>query len=139
MALYAFDGTWNDSSAPEEQRDTKKDSNVHRFRVLYGRSTGEKTENLLAYTRQVCTWARYHLGVVREADGKSFRWDSGDAITESQWRDRESLLQRLHSGARAWFMGHAKQARGSWLLHPSTVRWLPAYTVIEWSAPHSEK
>ena len=35
MALYAFDGTWNDSSAPEDQRDTKKDTNVHRFRVLY--------------------------------------------------------------------------------------------------------
>ncbi len=35
MALYAFDGTWNDSSAPDEQRDAKKDTNVHRFRVLY--------------------------------------------------------------------------------------------------------
>ena len=36
MALYAFDGTWNDSSAPEGQRDTNKDTNVHRFRALYG-------------------------------------------------------------------------------------------------------
>lgn len=44
MALYAFDGTWNDSSAPEEQRDTRKDSNVHRFRVMYGKDTGDKTE-----------------------------------------------------------------------------------------------
>lgn len=36
MALYAFDGTWNDSSAPESQRDTNKDTNVHRFRMSYG-------------------------------------------------------------------------------------------------------
>lgn len=36
MALYAFDGTWNDSSAPDDDRDQKKDTNVHRFRVLYG-------------------------------------------------------------------------------------------------------
>lgn len=35
MALYAFDGTWNDSSAPFDQRDIKKDTNVHRFRMYY--------------------------------------------------------------------------------------------------------
>lgn len=35
MALYAFDGTWNDSRAPDDQRDLRKDTNVHRFRVLY--------------------------------------------------------------------------------------------------------
>ena len=35
MALYAFDGTWNDSRAPDDQRDARKDTNVHRFRVLY--------------------------------------------------------------------------------------------------------
>ncbi len=35
MALYAFDGTWNDSREPDELRDLKKDTNVHRFRVLY--------------------------------------------------------------------------------------------------------
>ena len=35
MALYAFDGTWNDSRAPEELRDIRKDTNVHRFRALY--------------------------------------------------------------------------------------------------------
>ncbi len=35
MALYAFDGTWNDSRAPDEERDFKKDTNIHRFRVLY--------------------------------------------------------------------------------------------------------
>lgn len=35
MALYAFDGTWNDSSAPASQRDLNKDTNVHRFRMLY--------------------------------------------------------------------------------------------------------
>ena len=35
MALYAFDGTWNDSRAPDEERDFRKDTNVHRFRVLY--------------------------------------------------------------------------------------------------------
>ena len=29
MALYAFDGTWNDSSAPEDQRDTNKDTNEY--------------------------------------------------------------------------------------------------------------
>ena len=35
MALYAFDGTWNDSTAPDDQRDARKDTNVHRFRVAY--------------------------------------------------------------------------------------------------------
>ena len=35
LALYAFDGTWNDSSAPDGQRDQKKDTNVHRFRLRY--------------------------------------------------------------------------------------------------------
>ena len=35
MALYAFDGTWNDSTAPESERDTKKDTNVHRIRSYY--------------------------------------------------------------------------------------------------------
>ncbi len=35
MALYAFDGTWNDSNAPDDQRDFRKDTNVHRFRVRY--------------------------------------------------------------------------------------------------------
>jgi Uncharacterized alpha/beta hydrolase domain (DUF2235) len=35
MALYAFDGTWNDSTAPDEQRDVRKDTNVHRFRIAY--------------------------------------------------------------------------------------------------------
>jgi uncharacterized protein (DUF2235 family) len=35
MTLYAFDGTWNDSSMPVTLRDTNKDTNVHRFRTLY--------------------------------------------------------------------------------------------------------
>lgn len=35
MALYAFDGTWNDSSIPDTERNTNLDTNVHRFRVLY--------------------------------------------------------------------------------------------------------
>lgn len=35
MALYAFDGTWNDSRAPDDERDLKLDTNVHRFRMLY--------------------------------------------------------------------------------------------------------
>jgi hypothetical protein len=38
VALYAFDGTWNDSSAPDDQRDARKDTNVHRFRALYNGS-----------------------------------------------------------------------------------------------------
>ncbi|MEM7393056.1 MAG: DUF2235 domain-containing protein, partial [Verrucomicrobiota bacterium] len=33
MALYAFDGTWNDSRA--EHRDRTKDTNVHLFRIAY--------------------------------------------------------------------------------------------------------
>ncbi|MEW8403318.1 MAG: DUF2235 domain-containing protein [Candidatus Thiodiazotropha taylori] len=36
MALYAFDGTWNDSSAPDDERDIRNDTNVHRFRLRYG-------------------------------------------------------------------------------------------------------
>ncbi|MCP4769038.1 MAG: DUF2235 domain-containing protein [Gammaproteobacteria bacterium] len=35
MALYAFDGTWNDSSVPDTERNTDLDTNVHQFRVLY--------------------------------------------------------------------------------------------------------
>ncbi|MEW8627235.1 MAG: DUF2235 domain-containing protein [Candidatus Thiodiazotropha sp.] len=35
MALYAFDGTWNDSTAPDDQRDMNNDTNVHRFRLCY--------------------------------------------------------------------------------------------------------
>jgi hypothetical protein len=35
MALYAFDGTWNDSRAPDAERDFRKDTNVHRFRAVY--------------------------------------------------------------------------------------------------------
>ena len=35
MALYAFDGTWNDSSRPDSERNVEKDTNVHRFRELY--------------------------------------------------------------------------------------------------------
>ncbi len=35
MALYAFDGTWNDSSTSIKSN-TSKDTNVHRFRQLYG-------------------------------------------------------------------------------------------------------
>lgn len=35
MALYAFDGTWNDSSAPAPERNAAKDTNVHRFRERY--------------------------------------------------------------------------------------------------------
>lgn len=35
MALYAFDGTWNDSSNPDSEHDSINDTNVHRFRVLY--------------------------------------------------------------------------------------------------------
>jgi len=37
MALYAFDGTWNDSRSPD--RDTKGDTNVHRFCELYSEKT----------------------------------------------------------------------------------------------------
>ena len=37
MALYAFDGTWNDSRAPIEERDQKKDTNVHQCRMLYSK------------------------------------------------------------------------------------------------------
>ncbi|MEM7360780.1 MAG: DUF2235 domain-containing protein [Pseudomonadota bacterium] len=33
--MYAFDGTWNDSTAPDSERDPKTDTNVHLFRVLY--------------------------------------------------------------------------------------------------------
>ena len=35
MPLYAFDGTWNDSRAPEEERNLNKDTNVHQFRLKY--------------------------------------------------------------------------------------------------------
>ena len=37
MALYAFDGTWNDSRSPD--RDTRGDTNVHRFCELYSDET----------------------------------------------------------------------------------------------------
>ena len=39
MALYAFDGTWNDSSIPESERNTNIDTNVHQFSVLYEGNT----------------------------------------------------------------------------------------------------
>ena len=35
MALYAFDGTLNDSSSPESERDLADDTNVHRFCQSY--------------------------------------------------------------------------------------------------------
>ena len=38
MALYAFDGTWNDSTTPDDRKDT----NVHRFRVKYAREVEYK-------------------------------------------------------------------------------------------------
>jgi hypothetical protein len=41
MALYAFDGTWNDSRSPD--RNTALDTNVHRFLVAYDDEHDKKT------------------------------------------------------------------------------------------------
>jgi len=38
MALYAFDGTWNDSSVADSQRDLKEDTNVYRFTKHYSKN-----------------------------------------------------------------------------------------------------
>lgn len=43
MALYAFDGTWNNSSLPESKRNTNEDTHVHRFRQIY-EANGAKAE-----------------------------------------------------------------------------------------------
>lgn len=144
MALYAFDGTWNDStSAPDGQRDIKKDTNVHRFCVLYD---GKKEYKDGVGTRYGIigkiigglTGAGAQKRVDEQFEALKENFETGDDIIDVIGYSRGAAISRMfvHRIARD-FQDIKKQGRA--LDAPPAVRFLGLFdTVASFGVPWND-
>lgn len=144
MALYAFDGTWNDSSAPDAERDARKDTNVHRFRVLY--------EETVFYESGVGT--RYGIigkliggatgaGARRRIDEQFLKLEqqfaAGDTTIDVIGYSRGAAIGRMFVQRIEQEFDRLRDGQGKRLTRPPPVRFLGLFdTVASFGVPWNE-
>ncbi len=142
MALYAFDGTWNDSSSPG--RDTSKDTNVHRFRALYEGNTfyldGVGTRwGIVGRLIGGATGAGASKRVHEQFANLQQAFKSGDEVVDVVGYSRGATIARL-------FVQHVEEAfdliergDGTRLQAPPAVRFLGLFdTVASFGIPWTD-
>ncbi len=144
MALYAFDGTWNDSSAPAAQRDTRKDTNVHRFRVLYQGTTEYKDGVGTRYGMigkliggLTGAGAERRIDEQFEALGRNFA--SGDTTIDVVGYSRGAAISRMFVHRIARDFQDLRRKNGRPLDSPPPVRFLGLFdTVASFGVPWND-
>jgi len=144
MALYAFDGTWNDSSAPEDQRDTRKDTNVHRFRTLYSGRTEYKDGvgtryGVIGKLIGGVTGAGAQPRIVEQFEALKHNFSKGDTTIDIVGYSRGAAISRmfLHQIARDF---EDLKPNGKSLDSPPPVRFLGLFdTVASFGVPWNDK
>lgn len=147
MALYAFDGTWNDSSAPDEKRDFKKDTNVHRFRILYDNNNHQKVFYTSGVGTRYGVLGKYIGGVT--GSGATCRVDEQFSILKKNFKKGDTDIDivgysRGASIARMFVQRieknfHQLEKNNSPLEIPPAVRFLGLFdTVASFGIPWSD-
>lgn len=134
MALYAFDGTWNDSSRSD--RDTTCDTNVHRFCKLYKSTTyyvdGVGSRGGL-YGRVVGgatgRGARKRVREQLENLKKAFRTD-GDQVVDVIGYSRGAAIARLFVHQLEKVFRKIQDSSGAPLTRPPIVRFLGLFDSV---------
>lgn len=140
MALYAFDGTWNDSRLPDEQRDLKKDTNVHRFRALYN-GTREYVDGvgsrygIIGKMIGGLTGAGAEQRVEEHFQSLQRNFKHGDTVIDIVGYSRGAAIARMfvHRIERDY---EALEANGKAFVQPPEVRFLGLFdTVASFGVP----
>jgi hypothetical protein len=144
MALYAFDGTWNDSTAPDDERDPKLETNVHRFRVLYD---GTKT-----YLDGVGSRGGFIGKLIGGAIGAGAQqrleemfaalvrnYLAGDTQIDIVGYSRGAAIARMFVHRIEFNFEQIKDKDSSWLTQPPPIRFLGLFdTVASFGIPWTE-
>ena len=145
MALYAFDGTWNDSTAPDDQRDQKLDTNVHRFSLLY-----EGTNK--TYLDGVGSRGGFIGKLIGGATGAGAQqridemftaliknFVNGDATIDIVGYSRGAAIARMFVHRIEFCYEQIKGSDNQWLTKPPAIRFLGLFdTVASFGIPWTE-
>ncbi|MFK8016853.1 MAG: DUF2235 domain-containing protein [Gammaproteobacteria bacterium] len=143
MALYAFDGTWNDSSVSESERDLTNDTNVHRFRNLYQDDVsyvdGVGTRfGTIGRVIGGLTGAGAQRRIEEQFQALESRFANGDTTVDVVGYSRGAAIARMfvhQLGARFQNL----KINGAKLQAPPTVRFLGLFdTVASFGVPWSD-
>jgi Uncharacterized alpha/beta hydrolase domain (DUF2235) len=145
MALYAFDGTWNDSTAPDTERDINLDTNVHRFRELYdGKyktyldgvgSRGGLLGKLLGGA--IGAGAQQRIEEMFMALQKNFV--AGDNIIDIVGYSRGAAIARMFVHRIEFGFEQIQEVNSKWLTQPPSIRFLGLFdTVASFGIPWTE-
>jgi len=144
MALYAFDGTWNDSSMPESERDTKADTNVHRFRTVYTEKVEYKDgvgtrHGFLGKAIGGITGAGSQKRVTEQFEKLKENFRTGDTTIDIIGYSRGAAIARIF----VHFIGENYELIGendALLNSPPTIRFLGLFdTVASFGLPWTDK
>lgn len=142
MALYAFDGTWNDSRSPD--RNTVLDTNVHRFRVFYN---GEKyyldgvgsRKGLLGKFIGGVTGAGAGTRVQEQFENLQKSFAAGDYLIDIVGYSRGAAIARMFVHRIGEAFERLKRKDGVELSEPPTVRFLGLFdTVASFGIPWTD-
>ncbi|MES9928750.1 MAG: DUF2235 domain-containing protein [Candidatus Thiodiazotropha sp. 6PDIVS] len=144
MALYAFDGTWNDSSAPDDERDIKKDTNVHRFRQRYGENhhyvNGVGTRyGFIGKIIGGATGAGAQKRIEEHFQALKENFANGDETIDIVGYSRGAAISRMFVHYIDHHFDNLVDKSGNYLLQPPTIRFLGLFdTVASFGIPWSE-
>jgi hypothetical protein len=144
MALYAFDGTWSDSSAPDDKRDTSRDTNVQRFceryagQVCYLDGVGTRF-GVIGRVVGGASGAGAEQRIREQFIALQTNFGQGDNDIDVIGYSRGAAIARLfvHRLARDFYF--LKTAQGESLSGPPLVRFLGLFdTVASFGIPWSD-
>ena len=151
MALYAFDGTWNDSRAPDEERDQKKDTNVHQFRKLYSKDDGDveyvdgvgSRHGLVGKYLGGIFGAGAETRIEEQWDALKKRFAAGDEVIDVIGYSRGAAIARMFVHRIGQAYETIIREDGTKLVSVPTVRFLGLYDTvasfgIPWTADEGE-
>ena len=133
MALYAFDGTWNDSSSPD--RDTSQDTNVHRFRELYAENTNYldgvgSRWGIVGKLIGGATGAGAAKRVEEQFANLQKAFKSGDEIIDVVGYSRGATIARLFVHEIEKLYDQIQRGDGTPLTEPPSVRFLGLFDTV---------
>lgn len=142
MALYAFDGTWNDSSSPD--RDTALDTNVWRFYELY---QGQRyyldgvgsRGGLIGKLIGGATGAGASKRVQENFENLQKSFQAGDEVIDVVGYSRGATIARMFVHQIEAAFDLIKHKDGTTLTAPPTVRFLGLFdTVASFGIPWND-
>lgn len=145
MAIYAFDGTWNNSSAPEELRDPKLDTNVHRFCQHYAEQNKKYLDGVGCRGGMIgkliggATGAGAQRRLAEMFDALIRHFVGGDEVIDIVGYSRGAAIARMFVQRIEHDFSQLKRSSGGWLTEPPPIRFLGLFdTVASFGIPWTE-